>query len=214
MYIFIIKEDLEKTKGLLQKLNNNFYQIRLNIEEIKQLLDYTESLFRKGKTTEEYWKIYKLYSSSADLTYVEFKYYRRTSGYPYDYSPDYYFGEELIELSKLIDKEIFYIWEQHIDIGYELFKGGQCVNSVIVDTHGPGIKVNGKDVEIPKKVRFFGIIEKYEHGKVVEENSEIPKQIRESVNYKYLKKLSSECLVFINKDIPDFASLMKRINKG
>jgi hypothetical protein len=214
MYIFIIKEDLEKTKGLLQKLNNNFYQIRLNIEEIKQLLDYTESLFRKGKTTEEYWKIYKLYSSSADLTYVEFKYYRRPSGYPYDYSPDYYFGEELIELSKLIDKEIFYIWEQHIDIGYELFKGGQCVNSVIVDTHGPGIKVNGKDVEIPKKVRFFGIIEKYEHGKVVEENSEIPKQIRESVNYKYLKKLSSECLVFINKDIPDFASLMKRINKG
>jgi len=201
-----MEEDVIKIKQLLQSLNSNYNQVTLNDKDVKWLLRHMEHCLFESKTTESYWKLYKIYFSRKSRIHVEFQYLNRPPDYPNSYSPDYSFREELLAMSKLTDKEIFYLWSQHADEGYEVYKAGQCINSVISETHDPCITVNGKAVEIPKKVTWYG--EKHEVGKVIDENSIIPKQIRDSTSY---KKFQSESVVFIEKGIPGFESLVEKI---
>ena len=73
--------------------------------------------------------------------------------------------------------------------------------------------VDGKEVEIPKRSILFGIVEKYDTTKIIEENSNIPKGIRETCNYKYLKTLPYDYIIFVRKDILNSKELMNKINK-
>jgi hypothetical protein len=208
MHFVVNQEDLRLSKELLQKLNSGFNQINLSSSELRVLLEYVEKIMSQGKTTEEFWKVYRLYNYAQNLTFVEFKHYRRPEVDSGITSPDYYFTDELIQLSKLENKEIFYLWSQHADEGYEVYKQGQCINSVISDTHGPAVTVNGKGVRIPEKTSFLGIVTKYDTGKVIGEHSLIPKEIRD---YAVYNKLPSEYITFVHKEIPDFKSLYDKL---
>jgi hypothetical protein len=209
MHIFLLKHSPQKSERLLETLNPDYHCAKLNDAQIKQLLDHADDKFSDGETTEDYWKIYRIYFSATEVTPIEFEYLHRPQDYPDCASPDYYYGDELSELSKLAREEVFYIWEQHLDKGWEVFAGGERVSSVVCDTHGPRITVNGEDKKIPSTNLL--IVTFYHTGKVLEANTRVPKEIRESVRYKKLNRLSHRYLCFIRKDISNFDTLTERI---
>jgi hypothetical protein len=198
-HISIFQEKLIKVKSLLQELNSDLHILTCNTNEIHPLLDHAEKQAFQKNTIPDCIKCYKIYKASDSLNYVEFYYYHRAPEYPDSAGPDYYFGHELIELSKLIKSEIFYIWEQHINRGWEVFKNGECINSVISSTHGPYITVDGQEVKIPEHSILLGMVKTYDTTKIIDENSHVPTQIRETCNYKYIRTLSYEYLIFISK---------------
>ena len=213
-YIFMIEENIEYIKAILAKLHNNYKLICVDKKKI-------ESFYEKRPLSRFFsddWKIYRILNSPFNLNYVKFEY----SLFPSEY-PDDCFGEVLIELSKIADKEIYYFWQQHIDIGFEVYKNGQCLNSVIVDTHGPGIKVDGKPIKFEKPIKskkskkpFFSQIFEKQNIWYLEEYSKFPPQILELVSKakfgKFPWEYIGEFAVFIKKDISDIDSLIDNMN--
>jgi hypothetical protein len=210
MYYSAIKSRVEDVRSLLIKSNPNFIAAELSSNEISFLLGYGENKIARSETTEDFWKMYKLYMQG-EYTCIEFKYYRRGANYPYDYSPDYYFEDEFLQLSALITEPIYHIWEQHIDMGYEVFQNGKRVNSLILGTHGPEAELNGKLIDIPKTKIFLGLIEKYNYGKLLEEYGRIPKDVHSLLSIKSLKTLPFEYVVLIESSIKDAKTLMERL---
>ena len=151
------------------------------------------------------WKIYRIYKSFSGQNYVEFEYFCRTTRYMGEAGPDFHFGDELKELSSLTDKDIYYIWSQHIDEGYEVYKNGKCINSVILDTHGPRVEVNGKAIK--QSIWRVGFVN---YRKITEKNSLVPKEMRGFVDSRSYQKLSSEFAVFIRQNISDFETLVPK----
>jgi hypothetical protein len=209
MYYSAIKLKIDDVKSLLTKSDSNFIAAELSSDEISFLLEYGERKTMKSKATEDFWKMYKLYKHG-DYTCIEFKYYRRGARYPYEYSPDYYFEDELLKLSALNSEPIYHIWEQHIDMGYEVFQNGKLLNSLILATHGPEAELNGKEIAIPV-TKYLGFLERHDYPKLIKEYGGIPKDINDLLNEKTLKKLPSEYIVLIERTISDAKTFMERL---
>jgi len=84
--------------------------------------------------------------------------------------PDDYFGAEAARLSLHAEKDVFYIWERHLDHGHEVYRAGRCVNSVVVSKHAALVTLDGE--EMPWKRR---------HGDPVAQHSQVPAHIRANV---------------------------------
>lgn len=203
MYLMIIEEVESKITQLLKTANPVFNQIIVTNEQVKLLLKHLENCEFKSIDSEDYWKMYQIFYSNEGISYIELLFLR---GHDLGITPDYYFKEEALAFSKVIDKEVFHIWSQHADEGYEVYKDGNCINSVVSDTHGPIVTVNGKSVEIPKKSTWYGT--KYYEGQVIDENSMVLKRIRDYSGY---NKFPSEFILLGDKEIANFESLMKKI---
>lgn len=204
----MIEENIEYIKTILAKLHNNYKLICVDKKKI-------ESFYEKRPLSRFFsddWKIYRILNSPFNLNYVKFDY----SLYPMGF-PDDNFGEVLIELSKIADKEIYYFWQQHINEGFEVYKNGQCLNSIISSTHGPDIKVDGKPIKSKKsKKPFFSQIFEKQNIWYLEEYSKFPPQIIELVSKakfgKFPWEYIGEFAVFIKKDISDIYSLIDNMN--
>lgn len=209
MHCAFIPQKLEIVKDYLSKVNSNFYRISLSRQEECLLLQYLADKMGAGHSTGNFWKMFILYPKD-DSTCIKFIYCHVPDKYIKE-SPDFYFGEEVRSLSKLIAEKIYYTWEQHVDIGYEVFRHGERLNSLIFATHEPVAELNGKGIQIPMTKVLFGLLEKYDYSKIEEQYSEIPKNVRNLLTEKGLNRLTSEYVVFVENGIKDSKALMEKL---
>lgn len=87
----------------------------------------------KGKDLVE-WKIFSVLEKTNNHVYLM----------PFHVARDIdnYFGEDVLELSKHTEQEIYYFWREHATVGYEKFQNGRVIKSIIEDTHGPRVEVD------------------------------------------------------------------------
>lgn len=109
--------------------------------------------------------------------------------------PDDYFGDDVAALSRLLDGELCYVWERHLDHGYEVFCAGARVNSVVLSTHAPLVTIDGQ-----QRTRARG------DEDPVEQHSAVPRTIRERV--KQPSAAPGEWLLFLGQGLASLDELL------
>ena len=137
-----------------------FDEVTATSEEREQLV--YEVGCHDGPTIEKHWRRFEVCPLEGGLTAVWFM-------HRVDY-PDDYFGGEVAGLSKQVDGDVYYVWERHWDEGYEVYRGGDCVNSVVGLTHAAEVTIDGETRHWTRR-----------DGDPVEKHSQVPKRIRDRV---------------------------------
>lgn len=147
LHVFVFQEDFHKVEEIVYStfVGSEYRKILLTLQQREWLFDKANycSFNSIGKKETKYhnlsdWKIYSCIASRDGHTYV-MPFHNRGD-------IDVYFGDELKDISKFTQKQIFYFWREHETWGYEIFQQGKAVKSIVEDTHGPRVVVDGQEV--------------------------------------------------------------------
>lgn len=147
LHVFVFQDTVDEIEKIIkQSFSNTDYKEALLSSQQKEWL-YEAAKYRSfssiGKEEKRYhnlsdWKIYLFTAHRDDYAYV-MPFHNRGD-------IDVYFGDELKTISRLTQKQIFYFWREHETWGYEIFKNGDKIKSIVEDTHGPRVVVDGQEV--------------------------------------------------------------------
>jgi hypothetical protein len=147
--------------------------------------------FHDGPTIEEHWRRFEVCPLEGGLTAVWFCH--RID------DPDDYFGADVAGLSKQVDGDVYYVWERNWDHGYEVYRGGACVNSVVCLTHAAEVTIDGETRHWTRR-----------DGDPVEKHSQVPERIRALA--KTHSEAPCERVLLLGKgmtDIEEFLTLVR-----
>ncbi len=217
------KQFADLLKVILKK--SNYREIVLTDSQWQ----WVGSQIQKGKSLAE-WKVFPVFLGTDQHIYLMP---RHITGYI-----DNSFDFDVEELSKHTKDEIYYFWQEHSTVGYEKFQNGIKTKSIVEDTHGPRVEVDGQLVfESDGKLKIgSGLIDgKPIEVKEVKVDTKWGKGISYTYNYSYGYKnepqffppdifrnvdnifagslrIKSERIIWVSEKVRPIEDLMKRKN--
>lgn len=147
LHVFVFQDTVDEIEKIIKQSfgNRDYKEASLSSQQKEWLYEAAKyrSFSSIGKKEKRYhnlsdWKIYLFTAHRDDYAYV-MPFHNRGD-------IDVYFGDELKTISRLTQKQIFYFWREHETWGYEIFKKGDKIKSIVEDTHGPRVVVDGQEV--------------------------------------------------------------------